>query len=103
MPIQTVNNKDSKWRKREVSFCGFGGYVGPPWRLMNFQNFDRFDLITRRFNHQNDIIYRNVAPNICLQFGQICSTFTGNSVPLFETIFMECTNVLSFQTDNRAS
>ena len=77
--------------------------MAPPWRLMNFQNFDRFDLITRRFNHQNDIIYRNVAPNICLQFGQICSTFTGNSVPLSETIFMECTNVLSFRTVNRAS
>ena len=65
--------------------------------------FDKFNLITKRFNHQNDIIYRNVAPNICLQYGQICSTFTGNSVPLFETIFMECTNVLLFQTVNRAS
>ena len=58
--------------------------------------FDRFNLITRRFNHQIDIIYRNVAPNICLQFGQICSTFTGNSVPLSETIFMECKNVRMF-------
>ena len=79
--------------------------MAPPWRLLNFQNyqFDKFNLMTRRFNHQNDIIYRNVAPNICLQYGQICSTFTGNSVPLSETIFIECTNVLSFQTVNRAS
>ena len=62
---------------------------------------DRFNLIARRFNHQNDIIYRNVVPNICLQFVQICSTFTGNFVPLSETIFMECTNVLSLQTVNK--
>ena len=40
------------------------------------------------------ISYRNVAPNICLQFVQICSTFTGNSVPLSETIFMDCTGVI---------
>ena len=84
--------------KSLLAFAAMWRRHGGLWTFKTYQ-FDRFNLITRRFNHQNDIIYRNVAPNIvCLQFVQICSTFTGNSVPLSETIFMECTNVLSFQT-----
>ena len=47
--------------------------------------------MTRRFNHQNDIFYRNVALNKCLQFVHICSDF----VPL---LFQNRRNTYSFET-----